>query len=203
MRFSRGTTVPISRDNGVQPMSNDHADHIADSVAEVVELEKRNRVEMTRSDRLADLITAFSGSMLFVGVHVIWFSAWIGVNLPVFGLEFDPFPFGFLTMIVSLEAIFLSTFVLISQNRQALHADRRAKTDLEVNVISEREITKLMELVADIHRHLNGHDSHSPEIQGMLERTPVSKLADAVDAAEESSGDDERQVPDSAGNTEA
>jgi uncharacterized membrane protein len=203
MRFSRGTTVPISRDNGAQTVSNDHAEHIAESVAEVVELEKRSRVEMTRSDRMADLITAFSGSMLFVGVHIIWFSVWIGVNLPVFGLEFDPFPFGFLTMIVSLEAIFLSTFVLISQNRQALHADRRAKTDLEVNVIAEREITKVMEMVADIHRHINGEDAHPHEVEEMLEKTPVSKLADAVDAAEQAAGDEGDPEPASAADTEA
>ena len=202
MRFSRGTTVPNSRGNGTEAVSNDHADHIADSVAAVVELEKRNRVEMTRSDGLADVITAFSGSMLFVGVHVIWFSAWIGINLPVFGLEFDPFPFGFLTMIVSLEAIFLSTFVLISQNRQALHADRRAKTDLEVNVIAEREITKVMELVADIHKHVHGRESHDSTVQEMLEQTPVSKLADAVDAAEQSEGDDSSKRPSSAVDTE-
>jgi len=65
--------------------------------------------------RAADAITAFSGSMRFVGLHVAWFVIWIGLNLV--GPRFDPFPFGLLTMIVSLEAIFLSTFVLISQNR--------------------------------------------------------------------------------------
>ena len=65
--------------------------------------------------RLADSITDFSGSMRFVALHVVWFSVWIVVNL--FVLRFDPFPFGLLTMLVSLEAIFLSTFVLISQNR--------------------------------------------------------------------------------------
>ena len=65
--------------------------------------------------RIADAITAFSGSMRFVVLHVIWFGGWIALNL--FVPDFDPFPFGLLTMLVSLEAIFLSTFVLISQNR--------------------------------------------------------------------------------------
>ncbi|HYI65455.1 MAG TPA: DUF1003 domain-containing protein [Candidatus Limnocylindrales bacterium] len=77
-------------------------------------VEHRRRRRESSSLRLADAITAFSGSMRFVALHVVWFSAWILLNLLV---PFDPFPFGLLTMLVSLEAIFLSTFVLISQNR--------------------------------------------------------------------------------------
>jgi uncharacterized membrane protein len=177
-------------------------DHVAETVGEIVELENRSRVEMTGSDRLADLITAFAGSMLFVGLHVIWFGGWILLNLPFLGIEFDPYPFGLLTMIVSLEAIFLSTFVLISQNRQALHADRRAKVDLEVNVISEREITKLIELVSDIHSHMNGRKEHDPGAQKMMEQTPVSRLADAVDEAEKEAGDEGSRTPNSAADTD-
>ena len=77
-------------------------------------VEHRRRRRASSSLRLADAITAFSGSMRFVALHVVWFGAWILLNLL---LPFDPFPFGLLTMLVSLEAIFLSTFVLISQNR--------------------------------------------------------------------------------------
>ncbi len=100
--------------------------------------------------RLADAITAFSGSMGFVLLHVIWFGGWILVNLSVF--RFDPFPFGLLTMLVSLEAIFLSTFVLISQNRyeerQHLVVDHHYReTQLLENLL--RENTRL---TAEIHR---------------------------------------------------
>jgi uncharacterized membrane protein len=92
-----------------------------------------------RQDRIADGMTAFSGSMSFVYVHVAWFLVWLLINLGVLGsaLVFDPFPFGLLTLIVSLEAIFLSTFVLISQNRQAARADIRSELDYETNVRSE------------------------------------------------------------------
>lgn len=77
-------------------------------------------------------------SMLFVWLHVAWFGVWIVLNeAGVF--DFDEFPFGFLTMIASLEAIFLSTFVLVSQNHQALQSDRRAKVDLQVNMVAEQE----------------------------------------------------------------
>jgi uncharacterized membrane protein len=140
--------------------------------------------------------------MVYVWLHVVWFSVWIIINLPALGIEFDPYPFGLLTMIVSLEAIFLSTFVLISQNRQALHADKRAKLDLQVNVISEREITKLMELVSDIHEHLNGAHEDAA-VKQMREQTSVSDLADAVDAAEQTDDPEASKGPDSAVDTEA
>jgi uncharacterized membrane protein len=92
-----------------------------------------------REDRIADAMTAFSGSMAFVYLHAAWFAVWLLLNLGVFGPApvFDPFPFGLLTLIVSLEAIFLSTFVLISQNRQSGRADIRSELDYETNVRSE------------------------------------------------------------------
>lgn len=90
-------------------------------------------------DRIADAITAFAGTMLFVYIHAAWFTVWIVCNEGVFGQEavWDPFPFGLLTMIVSLEAIFLSTFVMVSQNRQAARENVRADLDFETNVRSE------------------------------------------------------------------
>jgi uncharacterized membrane protein len=91
-------------------------------------------------DRVADRVTAFAGSMSFVYIHGLWFGAWILVNLGlhVAGLpKFDPYPFGLLTMIVSLEAIFLATLVMISQNRQAHRSDIRSAIDFENNVRSE------------------------------------------------------------------
>ncbi|GAA0933807.1 hypothetical protein Vau01_019040 [Virgisporangium aurantiacum] len=90
-------------------------------------------------DRISDAITAFAGNLWFVHVHAAWFAAWIAVNLGLFGRAavFDPFPFGLLTMIVSLEAIFLSTFVMLSQNRQAARDNLRADLDFENNVRSE------------------------------------------------------------------
>jgi uncharacterized membrane protein len=94
---------------------------------------------MRVQDRVADGITTFAGSMQFVYIHSVWFVVWIAINLGALGasLAFDKFPFGLLTMIVSLEAIFLSTFVMISQNRQAARADIRAKLDFETNLRAE------------------------------------------------------------------
>jgi uncharacterized membrane protein len=87
----------------------------------------------------ADIITDFAGSMRFVYIHIGWFGAWIALNVGLAGLghEFDPYPFGLLTMIVSLEAIFLATFVMISQNRQAERSELRSRLDFENNIRSE------------------------------------------------------------------
>lgn len=90
-------------------------------------------------DRAADKITAFAGSLNFVYLHTVWFGIWILINVGLIGAaaKFDKFPFGLLTMIVSLEAIFLSTFVMVSQNRQAARADIRSQLDFENNLRGE------------------------------------------------------------------
>ena len=90
-------------------------------------------------NRVADAITDFAGTMQFVYIHAVWFAGWVACNEGWFGRAavFDPYPFGLLTMIVSLEAIFLSTFVMISQNRQAAREKVRADLDFETNIRSE------------------------------------------------------------------
>jgi uncharacterized membrane protein len=112
--------------------------------------EYRREAEESRSfrDRVADTVTRFSGSIPFIYFHVAWFGVWVLLNLEIGGFPaFDPFPFGLLTTIVSLEAIFLSTFVLVSQNRQAAIAERRAELDLQFDLLAEYEVTRILKLV--------------------------------------------------------
>lgn len=117
-------------------------------------------------EHVADAITRFSGSMTFVYIHAAWFTAWIFVNLGWMGLpKFDPYPFGLLTLIVSLEAIFLSTFVLLSQNRQAAVADQRADLDLQINLLAEYEVTRILTLVDRIADKLGIDDCKDPELR--------------------------------------
>ena len=89
-------------------------------------------------DRIADKVTNFAGSLNFVYIHTVWFIIWIALNVGMVGasLQFDKFPFGLLTMVVSLEAIFLSTFVMVSQNRQAVRSNIRSQVDFEANLQS-------------------------------------------------------------------
>lgn len=203
MRFHRGSVL-LPRDNrSASNGTNDaaeHPGHIANTVEEIVRLETRDHDGMSLSDEIANKVTAFSGSMPYVWLHVAWFSIWILINVAAIIFEpFDAYPFGLLTMIVSLEAIFLSTFVLISQNRQAVAADRRAKVDLQVNMIAEREITKLFQMVSDIHDHLGITSPHDEELEEMKKPTQVDKLADAMDAAEQNGAP---EGPESAADTE-
>jgi uncharacterized membrane protein len=141
------------------------ADVIERNICTLVDL--RHQYEQSRSpqDRIADVITAFSGSMHFVYLHLAWFAVWLLVNLGLLGVKpFDPYPFGLLTMIVSLEAIFLSTFVLVSQNRMQAVGEHRAALDLQINLLSEHEITRLLTLVDAIADHLGLDAGNDPEV---------------------------------------
>jgi len=131
-------------------------------------------------DRLADHITSFSGRMAFVYFHIAWFGVWILINAAPFGLRpFDPYPYGLLTMIVSLEAIFLSAFVLISQNRLSAEAERRAELDLHIGLLAESELTRILQMLDDIQQKLgidNGHDSELADLE--QETKPEDVLAE-------------------------
>jgi uncharacterized membrane protein len=142
----------------------------------------RLKAERRRSaeDRIADLITSFSGRMLFVYIHVVWFSVWILLNLGLFGLEpFDPFPFGLLTMIVSLEAIFLSAFVLISQNRMTVQDEQRADLDLHIDLMAEYELTRVLQMLDAIQKKLGIATDGDQELDELKKTTkPEEVLAE-------------------------
>ena len=112
--------------------------------------QRRSEEERAASlaDRISDTVTRFAGSMTFVAIHAVAYTAWIAVNLQVVpGVRpFDP-SFVVLAMEASVEAIFLSTFVLISQNRMTAAADKRADLDLQINLLTEHELTRLVALV--------------------------------------------------------
>lgn len=170
------TTPASNSSNSAQPS------HVAGTIEEVLRLEEMEQVEMSWADHLADRVAALGGSMAFVWFHVIWFGAWIIGNLIAGDAGFDSFPFGLLTMIVSLEAIFLAMFVLMAQNRQALRDDRRAKIDLEVNMIAEREITKILTMLAAIQKELGLGNEQDREVLEMNSETHVADLVEAVDS---------------------
>jgi|SRR5579871_1484713 len=124
-----------------------------EAIAKLEEEAIRNR---SLADRAADAIAGFSGSLRFVILHIVVYGLWITVNLGIvpFIRPFDRFPFLLLSMVVSLEAIFLSTFVLIKQNRDSRRADQRAHLDLQINLLAEREMTLSLQLLQLIARKL-------------------------------------------------
>jgi len=125
--------------------------------------------ERTRVERIADWMTNRASSTSFLVVHIIWFAVWIVLNIGILPYQLDPFPFGFLTMIVSLEAIVLSIFVLMTQNRESYIAELREELALQVNLRMEAEVTKTLQLVAGLYTRLGYRMSDDPELREMLE----------------------------------
>jgi len=117
-------------------------------------------------------------------LHVLWFGAWVTVNSGVVGgiRPFDPFPFPFLTMAVSLEAIFLALFVLASQNRLSRQADKRSHLDLQIDLLAEREMTAVLQLLQDIASHLRVETSVTPEqLRDLMKRTDLKRLKNRME----------------------
>lgn len=130
------------------------------------------------TNKVADFLTRSFGTIWFLTVNAIFFLVWILINLGVISNIpiFDPFPFGLLTMIVSLEAIFLSIIVLISQNRASQVADVRSEMDFEINVQAESEITKMLGMLHRIHNHLGIPVEDDGELSQMEQKTDLEKL---------------------------
>ena len=165
---------------GVDPNHPPLSDVIERNVQNQARLRRDAASARTVQERMADAITAFSGSMSFVYLHVLWFGLWVLLNTGWFGFRpFDPFPYSLLTMIVSLEAIFLSTFVLISQNRSGAEADRRADLALHVGLLTEHEVTRALQMLDAIQERLGiANDPESDLAQLEMETKPEDVLAE-------------------------
>src|SRR3954468_11428027 len=128
-------------------------------------------------ERLVDRLNSIAGSTPFLMVHVLWFGLWILWNTGALGLrKFDPYPFGFLTMVVSLEAIFLSIFVLMAQQRESAIAELREELGLQVSLRVEQEVTKTLQLVAGLYTRLGHRVSDDPELVHMLQPLDVKAI---------------------------
>lgn len=140
---------------------------------EIIELERQQRLERNSGEQLADLVATFCGSIKFAYVHIVWFGLWIVLN-DFDSVAFDPFPYACLTRMVTLEAIFLSTFILISQNHDAELSRRRNHLDLQINLLAEQENTKMLELLQNIAKKVGV--AHDPELDVLLEPVKPKKL---------------------------
>ena len=146
----------------------------------IVEIERQSQENRSRLQVFTDNITAVASSFSFIVLHVIWFSLWIGFNT-LSSHPFDVFPFNLLTMLVSLEAILLTSFVLMSQNHLTLLADRRAHLDLQVNLLAERELTAILKAVCLISDKIGVDVSQcDANLDELLGRTDVKALSEQV-----------------------
>jgi len=138
----------------------------------------------SRAERVSEWITSTAGRGPVLFAHVVWFACWAAVNVHAVPAvrPFDPFPFPMLTTLVSLEAIFLALFVLASQNRLTTQGDRRAHLDLQINLLTEREMTAVLGLLQDIAAHLGvTHAAGTPRIDELAQETDVHELASKLD----------------------
>lgn len=165
------------------------------NIRTIGELDEAARAKRSRLDCIIDEITEFCGRMAFVWFHLAWFTIWICLNvLPVHLAAlrhikpFDPFPFQFLTLTVSLEAIFLSAFILISQNRQNHLSERRNHLDLQINLLSEQENSKMLHLLDLIAKKLEIESDDDPTIKVLEEATRPDKLVEQIEQQFESNG---------------
>ena len=128
------------------------------------------------ADRISDGIANFVGSIAFVAIHLVWFGVWVGLNAGLW--KFDPYPFALLCMLVSLEGVLLSTFVLIKQNRMSQRADHRSHLDLQINLLAEKEVTKVLQLQRLICRQLDIKEAEADqEVAELSDLTAVENLA--------------------------
>lgn len=140
----------------------------------------KSKMDLQRkfSDKVADFLTDSFGTVLFLGINALWFGIWILINTGLIPgiVAFDPFPFGLLTMIVSLEAIFLAIIVLISQNRSARVEDLREEIDLQINVRTEEEVTKILIILDRLHDHLGLPPEDDEELIVMKQKTDLEAI---------------------------
>lgn len=156
-----------------------HPQGLASALERNIEaLAERRRQEQARAsvqERLAEAITRFAGSMTFVYAHAALVAGWVAINIGWTPIRpFDP-SFVILATVASVEAIFLSTFILISQNRATISADRRADLDLQISLLAEHEVTRLIQLTTQIAHRLDIQDAHNPELKE-LERSVAPEM---------------------------
>ena len=156
--------------------------HIIDrNITALLQRHKQEEQKMGIEEKLADAVARFTGSMMFVYIHLVLFGIWIIWNLGKLGLKpFDP-SFVVLAMFASVEAIFLSTIVLISQNRMNAQANKNADLDLQVSLLTEHEVTQLVILVKEMAKKMDVQEAYHPELEELAKDVAPEKVMDIME----------------------
>ena len=162
--------------------SPDLASVVERNIQALLDRGRREHAARPAAHRFADAVTRFTGSLTFVAVHVVVFGVWVVVNAGLMPVpRWDP-SFVILATVASVEAIFLSTFVLISQNRMQALADKRADLDLQVSLLSEHEITRLITLVQAMAAQMGVAEARDPELDELTQDVAPERVLDAMQA---------------------
>ena len=153
---------------------------VVQNIRAMVELDQKALDTRTALDRLTDAVTRVAGSTPFIVLHTVWFTVWIVWNST--HTSVDPFPYSLLNLIVALEAVLLTSVVLMTQNHMTRLADRRAHLDLQVNVLSEQELTAMLRMLHALCTHAGVHVAIGDErVQQLLTETDIRRIAVALD----------------------
>jgi uncharacterized membrane protein len=163
------------------PSMHPQAEHpVGLNVQTIAKLEREALDQQTRFERGTAAITRVAGSIGFIAVHAVWFATWVVLNSTRYA--FDAYPFSLLNLIVALEAIVLTSVVLMTQNQMAQAADRRADLDLQVNMLAEQELTAMLHMLHGLCMHAGVTVSIRDErVQQLLKETDIHKIAVALD----------------------
>lgn len=171
----------MNPDKDTTPTSSHMAKIVERNINTLLKRRQAEERKKSREEYLADLITKFTGSMPFVYLHLVVFTIWIIWNLGWLGVKpFDP-SFVILAMFASVEAIFLTSFVLISQNRMAAQSDKRSELDLQISLLAEHEITRLITMITAIARKLNLEEADDHEIDELARDVDPERVMDTID----------------------
>lgn len=171
-----------SHDKSAYRSPHSVADVTRENVRAMRRLEELASTQRSFADRMAERVARFCGNIAFVWIHVVIFAVWIVWNVVPHLPRFDPYPFTFLTLCVSLEAIFLSSFILISQNYEMRVSERRNQLDLQINLLAEQENTKMLQMLESIAKHL-GAPVDDREVRVLEEATRPETLARQIEDA--------------------
>lgn len=173
---------PISPEQVEALRSDDRRKRAASTTRVFRAIKAQHAENRTITEILASRLTDFASSTIFLLIHVVWFAVWILWNSGAFGLHrFDPFPFGLLTLVVSLEAIFLSIFVLLGQRRESAIAELREEITLQVTLRVEEEVTKSLQLIAGLYSRLGHVMGEDPELLAMLAPLDAASIEAELD----------------------
>jgi uncharacterized membrane protein len=156
--------------------------HLRDHISIISKHEQEFLERRTRSEKLGDSLGSFIGSLTFVSIHILWFGAWMSMNLFPLGVRhFDPFPFSLLDTLVALEAIFLASFIVMRQSRASRRSDERDHLMLQILMLAEKEITAVLSIDRKLAGRIGIKEvAGDAGIQQLSQQTSIDELAHSV-----------------------
>jgi uncharacterized membrane protein len=160
----------------------------AENIEAILKLEKEDERQLSSFHRLSHGIGGFVGTIYFLALQCFAVLAWLGANARIFGnAPFDPYPFPLLSTVLGLEAVLLTSFVLIRQNTMDKRSERRNHLDLQINLLAEKEATSILNVVREIAEYLKVDVTPDPEREELAKDTPVESIARHLRSKEERS----------------